>query len=99
MNWSDYESVWKQQPLPAGNTVDLAELKRTFEDEHRKLAATHRVGKIAEAVVGVMAVAAFVSAAWHARNVPWLIGIAAVPILSVIGLLVWDYARTRRWNP
>ena len=99
MNWSDYESVWKRQPLPAGNAVDLAELKRTFEDEHRKLAATHRMGKMVEACAGVMAVAAFVRGAWHLRNFPWLIGIAAGPILSVIGLLVWDYARTRRWNP
>ncbi len=43
MNWSDYEAVWKRQPLPVGASADVQELRAGFEAKRRKLAANLQV--------------------------------------------------------
>ena len=101
MNWNDYEEVWKRQRLPVGADADPADLRRTFESRHRKLAATLLVRDLAEAGAGVFVSGAIVFLWWKTGRQGWPLGLALALILGVTGFFIRErvHARRRRLPP
>jgi hypothetical protein len=99
MNWSDYEAVWKRQPLPRGAEADLAELKQSFEAKRRQMAAAFLVRDWLElAACGFMVV---VYARFWQKVGPggWPMGVAILMILLVAGVFIRERLRSRRHQP
>ena len=96
MNLSDYEAVWKRQPLPRGVEADLINLKQTFETNRRKMAATLLVRDWLELLAcGFMVI---VYARFWQRVGPagWPMGVAILMILTVAGVFIRERLRSRR---
>jgi hypothetical protein len=83
MNWSDYAGAWKRQPLPVGETADLAALRDSFETKRRKMAATLRTRDWAEIVACVVLIAAYAGFWWRTGPSGWPMGIAILLIGGV----------------
>lgn len=96
MKLSDYETVWKRQPLPRGAEADLGQLRETFETKRRKTAATFLVRDWLELLAcGFMTV---VYALFWKKVGPdgWPMGFAILMILLVAGVFIRERLRTRR---
>ena len=96
MNWSDYEAVWRRQPLPRGADADVAMIRDTFETKSRKMAATLRVSDMAEAGAGVLGMIAFAFIWWKLGRAGWPIGLALLLIGWVTARFVAERIRVRR---
>lgn len=96
MNWSDYESVWKRQPLPLGEKADVGELKQSFETKSRKFEAAIRVRDYAEATAGIVVAVAYVFFWWKLGASGWPMGIAMALVLGVSGFFLRERFRARR---
>lgn len=83
MNWSDYEAAWKRQPLPTGETADLAMLRDTFETKRRKLAASLRVRDWMEIVASVVLIAAYAGFWRNTGAAGWPMAFAILLIAGV----------------
>lgn len=96
MKLSDYEAVWKRQPLPRGMDADLDELKRTFETARRKMAATFLARDWLELLA--CAFMTVVYALFWKKVGPdgWPMGFAILMILLVAGVFIRERLRTRR---
>jgi hypothetical protein len=96
MNWNDYEAIWKRQPLPVGETADLAELRKNFEDKHRKMAYALLVRDWVE-IVACGAVVVTYLWFWHeAGPAGWPLGVASLLILGVAAFFLHERRRARR---
>lgn len=96
MNWSDYEAVWRRQPLPRGGEADLATIRATFETTSRKMAAALRVSDLAEAGAGGLGLIAFGLIWWKLGRSGWPIGFALLLIGGVTARFVAERLRVRR---
>jgi len=96
MNWSDYEAVWKRQPLPTGVNADIVEIKSTFETKRRKLHATLLVRDYSEAGAGLVVATVFGWQWWVLGAAGWPISIALLLVLFVSGVFVRERWRVRR---
>ncbi len=98
MNWSDYEAVWKRQPLPLGNEANLNELLESFEAKRRKLHAALLVRDYSEAGAGVLVSIACAFIWWKMGTAGWPIGIALLLVLGVSGVFVRERVRIKRFR-
>ncbi len=96
MNWNDYEAIWKRQPLPVGETADLAELRATFETKRRKMAATLLVRDLIELLACGFVVWAYIHYWKKVGPTGWPMGIAILMILFVAGAFIRERLRVRR---
>ncbi len=96
MNWNDYRAVWKRQELPVGAAADLASLKATFENRHRKQAAALLVRDFAEAGAGVLGCIGFAFIWRKLGSTGWPIGLAMALILGVSGVFVRERFQARK---
>jgi hypothetical protein len=98
MNWNDYAAVWKRQPLPVGEKADLAELRKNFEDKHRKMAAALLVRDWVEIVACGAVVVTYL---WYWRQAGpagWPMGVAILLVLGVAALFLHERRRARRYR-
>lgn len=99
MNWNDYETAWKRQPLSAGGEVDLAGLRKSFEDKHRKMATALLVRdwvEIAACGAVVMCYLWF----WHKSGpAGWPLGVSILLFLGVAAFFLRERRRARRNRP
>jgi hypothetical protein len=99
MNLNDYEAVWKRQPLPVGEQADLAVLRKTFEDKHRKMAASLLVRDWVEIVACGVVVASYLWFWYKAGPAGWPLGLSALLILGVATHFLRERRRARRSGP
>lgn len=96
MNWSDLESIWKCQELPAAENADLAALRQTFEVKRRKMAASLYWRDLREAIAGLSAAGFFSYAGWHQGKAYWPFSLAVLLILGVTTFFILERIRARR---
>jgi hypothetical protein len=96
MNWNDYEAIWKRQPLPVGETADLAELRATFETKRRKMAATLLVRDLIELLA--CAFVLWMQIRYWKKIGPtgWPMSIAILMVLFVAVVFIRERLRARR---
>lgn len=99
MNWSDYEAIWRRQPLPIGAAADVAVLQASFDGQNRKMAATLRVSDFAEALAGVAGMIAFAVIWWRMGWSGWPVGGALVLVARVTSVFIGERRRVRRTRP
>jgi hypothetical protein len=99
MNLSDYEAVWKRQPLPVGEQADLAALRKGFENKHRKLAVALLVRDWVEIAACGVVVASYVWFWYKAGPAGWPLGVAILLILGVAMFFLRERRRARRNRP
>lgn len=99
MNWSDYEAVWKRQPLPRGAEADLADLKQTFETKRRQMAAALLIRDWAELLACGLMVIVYARFWQQAGPAGWPMGFAILMILLVAGVFIRERLRSRRTQP
>jgi len=96
MNWSDYEAVWKRQPVPLGEQADVAGLRKNFEDKHRKMAAALLVRDWVEIAACGVVVTSYLWF-WHkAGSAGWPLGVAILLILGVATFFLRERRRAHR---
>lgn len=96
MNLSDYEAVWKRQPLPRGFVADSSELKATFETKRRKMAATLWVRDWIELLACGSAMVFYAQFWQEVGRAGWPMGGAILMVLFVAGVFIRERLRTRR---
>jgi len=96
MNLSDYEAIWKRQPLPVGEQADLAELRKNFEGKHRKMAAALLVRDWAELLACVFMVFVYFKFWQYIGPSGWPLAFAMLLILGVAGVFIRERLRSRR---
>ncbi len=99
MNWSDYEAIWRRQPLPVGATADVAVIRASFDVHSRKMAATLRVSDFAEALAGVAGMIAFAAIWWKMGWSGWPVGGALVLVARVTWVFFGERRRVRQTRP
>lgn len=96
MNWNDYEAIWKRQPLPVGETANLAELRATFETKRRKMAVTLLVRDLIELLACAFVLWAQIRYWKKIGPTGWPMSIAILMILFVAGIFIRERLRARR---
>jgi len=96
MNWSDYEAIWKRQPLPRGEAAGLTELKDSFESKRRKMAAALVGRDWIELVACGIGVFAYIKYWQQVGPSGWPMGLAILLILGVAGVFIRERLRSRR---
>jgi hypothetical protein len=96
MNWSDYEAVWKRQPVPVGADADVAHIRQTFEAKRRKLAGSLVVRDYAELAACVFVVVSYARFWSKVGTSGWPMGIAILIIAGVGLKFIRERMRIRR---
>jgi MFS family permease len=96
MNWNDCEVIWKRQPLPLGEKADVGELRRRFDEKHRKMAAAIFARDVAEAGAALLVAAVIGFLWWKTGTHGWPFGLALLLVLGVGGVFVRERVRARR---
>jgi hypothetical protein len=96
MNWNDYAEVWKRQPLPVGDQADLGELRKEFEDKHRKMAYALLVRDWVEIAACGAVVVIYLGYWREAGPAGWPLGVAILLVLGVAGFFLQERRRARR---
>lgn len=96
MNWSDCESAWKRQPLPVGEKADVAELRATFENKRRKLAAMLQLRDWSEIVAAAIVIAAYAYFWKQFGAGGWPMIFAMLLVAGVAGFFLRERLRVRR---
>jgi hypothetical protein len=96
MNWNEWEMIWRRQQEPIGAGADLALLKRTFEEQRRKLRRSVLLRNVSEGVTGLalFTLLAFIGA--RAGVSGWRMWTGLALMLGVSLVFVFDFVRARR---
>jgi hypothetical protein len=100
MNWNELEVIWRRQKIPS-TTTEVDEIRRTFEQRHRKMRANLLVRNIAEGGTGLVLTPVFVYLWVHHGEAGWPLGITAVLLFAVTSVFILDQLRIwrRRLGP
>src|SRR5688500_19605589 len=74
MNWNELEVIWRRQEVPS-TTTDIDEIKKTFEQRHRKLRTNLLVRNMAEGGTGLVMTPVMVYVWMHYGKAGWPLGI------------------------
>lgn len=96
MNWNDWEFVWKRQPLPIGESADVAQLRETFETKRKRFSRALLVRDLSESSAGVLVCLVLGWTWWKVGREAWPIGIAILLTLGVSAFFVRERLRARR---
>jgi hypothetical protein len=95
MNWNELEVIWRRQKTPS-TTTDGAEIRRTFEERHRKMRATLLVRNVAEGGTGLVLTPVITYLGTRQGTAAWPLRITAALLFAVTCVFVVDQLRIWR---
>jgi hypothetical protein len=95
MNWNEMEVIWRRQEIPAA-TTEIDEIRRTFEQRHRKLRTNLLVRNVAEGGTGLLLTPVMVCIWAHYGKAGWPLGVTTLIFFAITCVFIIDQLRIWR---